>query len=139
MILLLRFAILLVLYLFLWQLISVIWKDLRRPSPGEAKALPEVGRLVVVDGGSSSYEPGHRFPLFGTTTVGRGPDNDLVLSDGFVSSNHAILSLRDGSWWLSDLGSRNGSWVNGEKIAGEVQLHPGDVVAIGQVKLKLAR
>lgn len=139
MILLLRFAILLVLYLFLWQLVAVIWRDLRRPSAGEGESAHSLGRLVVIDGGPTSYEPGHLFPLYGTTTLGRGPDNSIVLSDGFVSTSHAALSFRDGSWWLADLDSRNGTWVNGEKISGEVRLRPGDVVAVGQVKMKLAR
>ena len=93
----------------------------------------------MVSGGGTSYEPGHAFPIYGTTTIGRGPDNTLVLSDGFVSSSHATLTFRDGAWWLTDLGSRNGSWVNGARISGEVRLRPGDVVALGQVKLKLAR
>ncbi len=136
---LLRLAILAVLYLFLWQLVTVIWKDLRRPAPREEKPQTALGRLIVVTGGTTSYESGHAFPLYGTTTIGRGPDNSLVLSDGFVSSSHAVLSFHDGGWWLADLDSRNGTWVNGDRISGESQLHPGDVVAIGQVKLKLAR
>ncbi len=136
---LLRLAILAVLYLFLWQLVAVIWRDLRRASPADAKAQAAAGRLIVVAGGTTSYEPGHTFPLYGSTTIGRGPDNNLVLSDGFVSSSHALLTFRDDGWWLADLDSRNGTWLNGDRISGESQLRPGDVVAIGQVKLKLAR
>ncbi len=136
---LLRFAILIVLYLFLWQLVAVIWRDLHRPASGESKVAPPLGRLIVLSGGGSPYEPGHSFPLLGRTTLGRSPDNAIVLSDGFVSTNHAVLSFRDGSWWLADLDSRNGSWVNGERITGEVRVRPGDSLSLGQVKLKLVR
>ena len=128
-----------VLYLFLWQLAVVIWRDLRRAAAGEVQVPPPTGRLVVLDGGGTSYEAGHSFPLGQTTTIGRGPDNSIVLSDGFVSTNHAALSFRDGSWWLSDLGSRNGTWVNGQKVTGEVRIGHGDVVSVGQIKMKLVR
>ncbi len=132
-------ALLLVLYLFLWQVVAVIWRDLRRALPEQVKSVPAIGRMIVIHPGGTSYETGHAVAIYGTTTIGRSPDNNLVLSDGFVSSSHAVLDLRDGTWWLTDLDSRNGTWVNGEKISQEVEIRPGDVVAIGQVKLKLAR
>ncbi len=106
---------------------------------GEAKAAPPLARLIVVNGGSTSYQEGHSFPVYATTTIGRGPDNSLILSDGFVSSSHATITFRDGGWWLSDLDSRNGTWLNGERISREVQVRSGDLLAIGQVKLKLAK
>jgi hypothetical protein len=138
-ILLLRFAIVAVLYLFLWQVIAVIWRDLRRPASGEAEPAHPMGKLIVVSSGATSYQPGYSFPIFGSATIGRSANNTIVLSDSFVSSNHAVISFRDGEWWLADLGARNGSWVNSERISGEVQIRPGDTVALGQVRLKLAR
>ncbi|MGE5618129.1 MAG: FHA domain-containing protein [Sphingomonadaceae bacterium] len=80
---------------------------------------------------------GHTFPLCGTTTVGRGPENTITLTDGYVSTRHAVIDYRDGAWWLSDLNSRNGTWVNGERISSPVRLRPGDLVAFGPVKVKL--
>ena len=137
-ILLLRFAIVAVLYLFLWQVIAVIWRDLRRPAPEEAQARGTAGQLVVVSGGSTSYQEGHSFSIVGTATIGRGAGNSVVLSDGFVSTNHAALTFRDGEWWLKDLDARNGTWVNDERVNGEARIQPGDVLTVGQVKLKLA-
>ena len=137
-ILLLRFAIVAVLYLFLWQVVAVIWRDLHRTNAGEAEAASPVGRLVVVSSGATSYRPGHSFPVFGTTTIGRGPDNAVILGDGFVSTSHAVVAFRDGAWWVTDLDARNGTWVNAEKVTGETQIQPGDILTIGQVKLKLA-
>lgn len=49
-------------------------------------------------------------------TIGRGPDNDLVIDDPCVSLRHAAVSLREGTWWLKDLGSTNGTLVNGQRI-----------------------
>jgi hypothetical protein len=138
-ILFLRFAVLIALYLFLWQVILVVWRDLRRPTAGEMDGSRSAGRLIVVEGGPTSYQPGHSFPIYGNATVGRGSDNTIVLSDSFVSTSHAILSFRDGSWWLADLDARNGTWVNAERVKGEIRIHPGDLISIGQVKMKLAR
>jgi hypothetical protein len=138
-ILFLRFAIIIVLYLFLWQVVAAVWRDLRRPAEGEADPARALGRLVVVNGGPTSYQPGYAFSIHETATIGRGSDNTIVLSDGFISMNHAAISFRDGAWWLADLDARNGTWVNAEKVQGETRVRPGDVLAVGQVKLKLAR
>ncbi len=126
------------LYLFLWQLVAVIWRDLRRPAAGEAESGRPVGQLVVLSGGPDSHLPGQVLPLYQETTLGRSGDNAIVLADGFVSMHHARISFRNGEWWLADLDSRNGTWVNGERISGEVPIKPGDVIGIGQAKLKLA-
>jgi hypothetical protein len=138
-ILVLRFAVLIALYLYLWQVVVVVWRDLRRPAVGEGEAFGSAGRLIVIDGGPTSYQPGHAFPVYGSASIGRGADNTIVLSDSFVSTSHAILTYRDGAWYLADLDARNGTWVNSERVKGEVRVRPGDVLAIGQVKLKLAR
>ncbi|HSH61866.1 MAG TPA: FHA domain-containing protein [Acidimicrobiales bacterium] len=67
--------------------------------------------------------------------VGRGDHVDLFLTDSSVSRNHARLSDQGG--WLSvhDLGSSNGTWVNGRQLSGSAQLHPGDNVTFGSVTL----
>lgn len=135
--LIVRFAVLLALYFFIWQVLAVVWRDLRRPAPGEVEPARPAGRLIVVDGGSTSYPPGYAFPIQGSVSIGRGPDNALVLADSFVSANHSILAFRDGGWWLADLDARNGTWVNGRRITGEARVRPGDLIAVGKVKLKL--
>jgi len=92
---------------------------------------------LVVEAGETSLQTGFSFPLQRETTIGRASSNTIILADAFVSGNHAKLAYRNGKWWLTDLGSRNGTWLNGEKIATEVQVFPDDLLTIGQVKLKL--
>jgi ABC-type multidrug transport system ATPase subunit len=72
-------------------------------------------------------------------SIGRAPDNDIVLSDLLVSRHHAILS-RDpqGRFGLADLGSHNGTFVNGQRVSSTV-LHEGDIVGIGAGLLRLTR
>ena len=64
-------------------------------------------------------------------TVGRAPDNDVVVSDPATSGRHGRIEMRAGAFWISDLGSTNGTLVNGEPVI-EKQLSDGDLIAIGQ-------
>lgn len=63
--------------------------------------------------------------------VGRGPANGLRLTDPKVSTQHAILWVAQGSVWARDLGSRNGTFLNGTRVTGPVQLSDGDVLRLG--------
>ena len=73
-------------------------------------------------------------------TIGRGGDNTAVLDgDDYASARHArVESQRDGVWIL-DLGSTNGTWVNGQRMDGRHRLRDGDVVRIGQTELRFER
>ena len=64
-------------------------------------------------------------------TVGRAPDNDVVVGDPATSGRHGRIEVRAGAFWISDLGSTNGTLVNGEPVI-EKQLNHGDLIAIGQ-------
>ena len=70
----------------------------------------------------------------GQMTIGRARDNDLVLDDGKVSRHHGRLLPRHGALVFTDLGSTNGSWVNGIRIA-EVALGEGDRIELGETVL----
>ncbi len=73
----------------------------------------------------------------GKQTIGRGPDNDVVVADLMVSRHHAELEARDGSYELADLGSQNGTFVNGVRIL-RAPLNLGDVVSVGGTSLVFA-
>jgi dipeptidyl aminopeptidase/acylaminoacyl peptidase len=64
-------------------------------------------------------------------SIGRAPDNDVVVGDPATSGHHGRIETRNGSFWISDLGSTNGTLVNGEPVI-EKQLADGDAIAIGQ-------
>ncbi|HET7466582.1 MAG TPA: prolyl oligopeptidase family serine peptidase [Candidatus Dormibacteraeota bacterium] len=66
-----------------------------------------------------------------SATVGRAPDNDIIIGDPATSGHHCRIELRQGAYWISDLGSTNGTLVNGEPII-DKQLDHGDVISIGQ-------
>jgi hypothetical protein len=97
-------------------------------------------------GSSPAFTPlpgrnGSPIPIGGASVrIGQGPQNDVVIDDDTVSTSHARLEYVEGVWRLSDLGSRNGTFVDGERIpaGGTVELVDGVPVAFGGVKLLFA-
>ncbi len=79
---------------------------------------------------------GAQYPLApGVFTVGRSPGNQLVIADPLVSSRHAVIKVDEQGCWLEDVGSRNGVFVNGQRVQRHF-LRPGDVVTIGPTHLR---
>ena len=69
-------------------------------------------------------------------TIGRSTQNDVVINDPYVGRNHLqIIQKDDGSFCVADFGSKNGTYINGNKVHGEVRLSPSDVVRIGNTTL----
>ncbi len=136
-VLVLRFALLAVLYAFLLAVFLLVRRELRQQAVHRS-ASP--GRLVVVDGGSTGLRPGQALPLQPVTSLGRAPNCTLILDDSFVSATHALLTWRDGRWWLRDAGSTNGTFLNHQPVlADEVPVEFGDVVGVGRLRFKLTR
>jgi len=69
------------------------------------------------------------------TQIGKGPRNDVVIADPAVSTAHAIIRRDGSSFTISDIGSRNGTYVNGDRVSDTRQLNHGDVIGIGLTKL----
>lgn len=84
-------------------------------------------------------ESGERyFPLVGTNcwTIGRSDDNDLMISDRWISRNHAMMQRTEaGEFYLIDLGSRNGTFVNGRRVSIPVTLKNGDRITFGETEI----
>ncbi len=71
-------------------------------------------------------------------TVGRAAGNDIVLGDdGQVSRVHAVLERLGGGWSIRDVSSRNGTFVNGNRVSGEARVGPGDELRIGRTRIVL--
>jgi serine/threonine protein kinase len=66
-----------------------------------------------------------------TTTLGRTTGNDVLIPDGTVSRRHACLSFAGGAWYVEDVGSSNGTWVNGARVQRPTRLEHGDEVRLG--------
>ena len=124
------------LYLFLFRIARALIGDLRAAArePGA-----ELGRLVVVASPSGEPAEGTSLALDAIATIGRDVNNAVVVEDQFVSAEHAILTFRGRAWYVEDLGSTNGTFVNGSPVEGVAPIGFGDVVQVGQVRLRLER
>jgi hypothetical protein len=146
--LILKIAFLVLLYLFIWRIVRTASRDLRLPQEsfilapsresGVATARPPVhsGRLVVVK--SDELEEGTDFELDSAQlTVGRGGQNDVALrSDDYASARHARFEPRQDGVWVQDLGSTNGTYLNGARLERPRRLTHGDVVRVGETDLR---
>jgi predicted component of type VI protein secretion system len=149
--LLLKIGFLVLLYLFIWRIVRTASRDLRLPqeslilAPSSeggivSRAPPaQSGRLVVVR--SPELEEGLDFVLDSSQlTVGRGNQNDVALqADEYASARHARFEPRQDGVWVQDLGSTNGTYLNGARLERPRRLSPGDVVRIGETDLRYER
>lgn len=78
-------------------------------------------------------------PVSGNMVMGRAEECELALDDTFVSQQHARLFAKNGSWYVEDLGSTNGTFVNDQRLAAPAMVQPGDRVRVGTTVLELRR
>lgn len=104
---------------------TLILATIPLPTP-ESAELPSAG-LVLISRTDALVRHALRE---GVTTIGRAPENDVVIGDAMASRHHARITLEKGKCTLTDLGSANGTFVNGERLDGSKRLVPGDVVGI---------
>ena len=142
-----RFGFLLLLWLFIFAAFRVVRADLfggrtgrvaavppRAAAPGKKRGHKGPRTLVVTAG-----------PLTGTKItlgdqpilIGRADDSTLVLTDDFASSRHARLTNRGGQWYVEDLGSTNGTYLDQQRVQGPLLVNPGQPIRIGQTALEL--
>jgi serine phosphatase RsbU (regulator of sigma subunit) len=69
------------------------------------------------------------------TSIGRSEDNDLALPDPFSSGHHAVISPANGGFCVRDNGSKNGTFLNGKKVQGEIELKRGDEILVGSTRI----
>src|SRR5579859_223898 len=137
----LRLLVVILLYLFLMQVVIAITRDLRKTAAlsGDTsnRAPPVIGHLVVVDSGPSTILPGTRFDLAPQTNIGRGPTNTIQITDNFISSEHSRIWNRNGTWYVQDAGSVNGTYVNNQPAREALIARPGDIIRVGYIQFKL--
>ena len=144
----LKIAFLFLLYLFIWRVVRAASREMGAPQDSfvlaplaerHEKRATRPGTLVVVS--SPDLEEGSRVELtHEALTIGRGPLNDLQLDhDDFASGKHALVDPRRDGIWVEDLGSTNGTFVNGVRLSSSRRLVPGDVLRVGETDFRYER
>jgi hypothetical protein len=142
----LKFAFLAVLYLFLLWVARSALRELRgatAPAP-EATGFHPIGAggrsaptdawLVALRGGG--LEPSERFDLFGGLSIGRSTDADVRIEDRFASGVHARIYSREASYYVEDMNSTNGTFLNDAQLSGEAPLSDLDEIRIGDTEFR---
>ena len=145
----LKYGLFALLFLFIWRSMRWVVRGLsvaespaaaerggRRGRPAAPTLPPGPSTLLVQgagDGRSRSVK------LAASMTIGRAPECELRLDDTYASQQHARVFARNEHWFVEDLGSTNGTFVNEQKLAAPAMLQPGDKVRVGQTILELRR
>jgi hypothetical protein len=153
----LKIAFIVLLYLFIWRIVRSASRDFRTGSggagsgaaagesvimrPGEAAGLGldpvQRAKLVVLK--SPALDTGEEVPIDSLpVAVGRGGQNEVPLDgDEFASAEHARFESKRDGLWVEDIGSTNGTFVNGARVTTPRRLSKGDVVRVGQTDFRV--
>jgi len=144
----LKFCFLAVLYLFFVRVLRAVWAELREPAPvavpAVAPAQPAAAKQAWATKGGSRLrviEPastrGQTYDLNDELTLGRAAGCHVTIDDTFVSQLHARLFRRDNQYFVEDLGSTNGTYLNRKKISAPIAIRKGDRLQVGKTVLEL--
>jgi pSer/pThr/pTyr-binding forkhead associated (FHA) protein len=143
-------------WLFFFRVIRAVWVQVRPPVARGAAA--QAAAAAAAAGGSQAsgerrgragrfhlkvIEPqegyGQTFDVGEEVTLGRAAGCGVRVEDSYTSSLHARLFRRNGSLWVEDLGSTNGTWVNAERIGSTAKLGKGDLLQVGGTVFEVSR
>ncbi len=145
----LKFCFLAILYLFFIRVLRAVWAELRgvAPPPVAPAAAPRQAtgsrapwgnrngsRLRVVE---PAERRGATYELGEELTLGRAGGCQVTIDDTYVSQLHARLFLRDGQYYVEDLGSTNGTYVNRRKVTAPIAIRKGDRLQVGKTVLEV--
>ncbi len=122
---------------FLGLITWFIYRDLKMTALALNSQQHGRGALRVIAATESKLALDTLFSLQPVTTIGRNEQNAIVLDDSYASGEHALLAWRGNQWWVEDLGSRNGTLLNGAPLTSSTIIAPGDIISIGDTQLKL--
>ena len=122
------------LYLFLWQVARITLRDVMRAA-AQTVSKPRTSRakLVLLEPADSLLGIGRSYRLTANTTIGRSPDCTIVIEDPSVSAVHARIESRNHAWYVTDLSSTNGTYVNDRRVIDSAYIEADDVVQFGRM------
>jgi len=121
----LKYVLIFLIYLFLYRVFKIIYMDIKG-----------VRRERQLTSAKLSFLTGERtFSLFEITSIGRSDECDIVIESPYVSARHALIKKRGKRFYIEDLNSTNGTFVNGKRVR-IARIKNGDVITLGDVDLK---
>lgn len=132
--LILKYVFIIGMYIFLGNVLRALYIDINKDPLG---AIDESIRRLMVVSGDEHIKEGQAIQLSKSSLImGRDDGCDLILGDDYVSKHHAQVLIDKGRPMLEDLGSTNGTYLNGKKISRRMVLKDGDIIKIGGITLR---
>ena len=127
-----KYIFIIIIYLFILSIIRLIYLDIR--GIGTTPLDNSVYLKLINRKDSLPFKVKEYYPLEDLVSLGRGNDNKIIIKDPYVSKNHLKIVEDEGNYYLEDLNSANGTYLNGDKIMDVIELKNGDRIRIGQVE-----
>ena len=127
-----KYIFIVIIYLFILSIIRLIYLDIK----GISTEISDGGRYLKLINRKDTlpFNVKEHYLLKEEVSLGRAKNNVIVLKDPYISKNHLKIAEDEGDFYLVDLGSANGTYLNGEKILDVVKLKNGDRIRVGQVE-----
>lgn len=127
-----------ILYLIIYYALKIMYKDVKGgEKKGKKVSQRDFGLEVLETIDGSGVREGAVLPINNSMSIGRKEDNTLVLQDQTVSGNHTKIIIKNNIAFVEDLNSTNGTYVNGERVAGRVKLFPKDKIKVGNTVFRV--
>lgn len=127
-----KYIFIVIIYLFIFSIIRLIYLDIRGMegiSSDDRVYLKLINRKDSLPFKIKEY-----YSIDDAITLGRHGDNNIVIKDPFISKRHFQIMEDEGDYYLEDLNSANGTYLNGDKIFDVVKLNDGDIIRVGQIE-----
>lgn len=121
-------------YYFIYHIIKLIYLDINRINQMQKRQFNSPYLKLVNRKESLDFDIQEFYDLKDVITIGRNKENDIQILDKFMSSQHLKITMDEEEYFLEDLGSVNGTYLNGEQIQDVMKLKTGDRIGLGQVE-----
>lgn len=128
----LRYVFIVIIYLFIFSIIRLIYLDIRHLNSIDLNA--SVYLKLINRSDSLPYKLKEYYTIDYEMSLGRQSDNDVYIKDPYISKKHLMIVEDEGEYFLEDLQSANGTFVNRERIEDVVKLNNGDIIRVGNIE-----
>lgn len=132
-----KFVIIGLLYVIIFVALRIMYKDIKIGSENKRQGEVPIGLEIIGLGASEDLVEGTIIPVSKEVTIGRKEGNSLVLNSAYVSGKHAKINLKNGEYFIEDLGSTNGTLLNNLPLKDRSLLKVGDEIKIGEAMFKV--
>lgn len=126
-----KYLFILIIYLFMFSIIRLIYLDIK--GMGLVTYAKDTYLKLINQKDTLPFKVEEVYSLEEDVTIGRSNKNTIVIKDPYISKNHLSIAKDEGDYFLEDLNSANGTFINGDRIMDVVRLKNGDTIRIGQV------